>query len=274
MTADRRLDCVSKWNFANCVVSGYTPYHAQYLAHWITLEGVSDDAFVRSLSTARVDMNPHQVDAALFALSPPVPRDAILADEVGLGKTIEAGLIIAQKWAERKRRILLIVPASLRKQWSQELYDKFSIPSAILEAKTHRERQKQGLHRPFEFDDRVVIASYEFGARKADELVLVNWELVVFDEAHRLRNVFKKGRSARAKALRDSLKDRFKILLTATPLQNSLMELYGLVSVVDPLLFGDEASFKTNYGGKRPDAASLLILRNRLKPNCLVGQLE
>lgn len=246
---------------------GYTPYHSQYLAHRITLNGVGDDAFAKSLSTARVDMNPHQVDAALFALQPPIPRGAILADEVGLGKTIEAGLVIAQRWAERRRRILLIVPASLRKQWTQELFDKFGLPSSILEAKGYRDAVKQGHKRPFEIDNKVVVTSYEFGAQKADDLAKTDWDLVIFDEAHRLRNVYRKGSSKRAKALRVALKNTFKLLLTATPLQNSLMELYGLVSVVDEHLFGDEKSFKANYGS-RPDPASLLILRERLQPVC------
>ena len=146
----------------------YTPYQSQFFAHRITLEGVSEDAFAKSLSTARVEMNPHQVDAALFALQPPIPRGAILADEVGLGKTIEAGLVIAQRWAERKRRILLIVPASLRKQWTQELFDKFGLRSVILEAKSYRERQKRGERRPFEVENRIVVTSYEFGAARAD----------------------------------------------------------------------------------------------------------
>src|SRR5689334_8833439 len=114
----------------------FTRYHSQYLAHRITLEGVDDDAFAKALTTARVDMNPHQIDAALFALKSPLSKGVILADEVGLGKTIEASLVIAQKWAERKRRILLIVPASLRKQWSQELAEKFSLPSVLVEAKS------------------------------------------------------------------------------------------------------------------------------------------
>jgi superfamily II DNA or RNA helicase len=246
----------------------YTPYQSQYFAHRVTLEGVSDDAFAKSLSTARVEMNPHQVDAALFALQPPIPRGAILADEVGLGKTIEASLVIAQRWAERKRRILLIVPASLRKQWTQELFEKFGLKSVILEAKSYKEKIKKGERRPFEVEDKIVVTSYEFGAVKADDLAKTNWDLVVFDEAHRLRNVFRKGSSKRAKALRDALKDRFKLLLTATPLQNSLMELYGLVSIVDERLFGDETSFKSNYGGARVDPATLLMLRDRLKPVC------
>jgi SNF2 family DNA or RNA helicase len=97
-----------------------TQQQSTFFAHRITLEGLGEDALAQSLSTARVDMNPHQVDAALFALASPLSKGVMLADEVGLGKTIEASLVIAQRWAERKRRILLVVPASLRKQWSQD----------------------------------------------------------------------------------------------------------------------------------------------------------
>jgi hypothetical protein len=92
----------------------YSPQQGAFFAHKITLEGLGEETFAQSLSTARVDMNPHQIDAALFALSSPLAKGVLLADEVGLGKTIEAALVIAQKWAERRRRILLIVPASLR----------------------------------------------------------------------------------------------------------------------------------------------------------------
>ena len=128
-------------------MTAYTHYHSQYQATKITLEGLGDEALAKSLSTARVDMNPHQVDAALFALQSPLSKGVILGDEVGLGKTIEACLVIAQKWAERKRRVLLIVPASLRKQWAQELREKFSFNSLILDAKTYRERLKSGIRR-------------------------------------------------------------------------------------------------------------------------------
>jgi superfamily II DNA or RNA helicase len=247
----------------------YSAYHAQFLAHWLTLGGVDDNAFAKSLSTARVDMNPHQVDAALFALHSPLSKGVILADEVGLGKPIEASLVIAQRWAERKRRILLIVPASLRKQWTQELWEKFSLPSFIMEGRSYRERAKTGHPRPFEMEGRVVVTSYEFGAAKADDLAALPWDLVVFDEAHRLRNVHKKGASQRAKRLKESLQTPFKVLLTATPLQNNIMELFGLVSMIDDKVFGDETSFRTLYGGARPDAAQLIVLRQRLKPVCL-----
>ena len=85
--------------------AAYTPHHSTYLAHRISLEGRGEDAFAKSLSTARVETKPHQVDAALFALHSPLSKGVILADEVGLGKTIEASLVIAQCWAERRRRV-------------------------------------------------------------------------------------------------------------------------------------------------------------------------
>ena len=104
-----------------------TPYHAKYFAYELTKRYSSNslEKFTASLSDAQVDLNPHQVDAALFAFKSPLSKGAVLADEVGLGKTIEAGIVISQKWAERKRKILIIAPANLRKQWNQEIADKF-----------------------------------------------------------------------------------------------------------------------------------------------------
>lgn len=247
-------------------MTAYGRYHSAYFAHRVTLEGRDEDALAKSLSTARVETKPHQVDAALFALHSPLSKGVILADEVGLGKTIEASLVIAQRWAERRRRILLIVPASLRKQWQQELREKFSLPSCILDARTARDLVKAGQQRPFDSTSSIILTSYEFAARRADDIARIAWDLVVFDEAHRMRNVYKKSGSARAKALRDALNDRFKLLLTATPLQNSLLELYGLVSVIDGNFFGDESTFKTMYGGTRPSAVTLGNLRDRITP--------
>lgn len=243
----------------------YTKYHSKYFANRIMLEGRDDEAFAKSLSAARVDMKPHQVEAARFALQSPLSKGVILADEVGLGKTIEACLVIAQKWAERRRHVLLVVPASLRTQWQQELQDKFSLPSVILDSKTHRDAVKGGQKRPFDNPSAIVITSYQYAASKHNELQRVAWDLVVIDEAHRLRNVYKKGQSAQAKKLRDVLASRFKVLLTATPLQNSLMELYGLVSVIDENFFGDEQSFRAMYG-RASDRLALAGLRRRLSP--------
>jgi SNF2 family DNA or RNA helicase len=169
-----------------------TDYHAKYLAHELTRRCASDsvEKLTAVLSDAQVDVNPHQVEAALFAFRSPLSRGAILADEVGLGKTIEAGLLIAQSWAGGKRQILVIAPANLRKQWGQELSDKFFLPSVILETKTFNEALRAGNLNPFQ-RNAVVICSYQF-ARKMDPYVKqTKWDLVVIDEAHRLRNVYK-----------------------------------------------------------------------------------
>src|SRR6188472_2488967 len=120
-----------------------------------------------ALADAQVDLNPHQVEAALFAFRSPLSKGAILADEVGLGKTIEAGLVISQKWAEHKRKILLIVPANLRKQWNQELQDKFFLPSIILEKKSLVGILKAGNLNPFDQDATIVITSYHFARGNA-----------------------------------------------------------------------------------------------------------
>lgn len=250
----------------------YTSYQRAYLAHWLTLSRAEEQSLTKTIASAKVDMNPHQVDAALFALHSPLSKGVLLADEVGLGKTIEASLVLAQKWAEQRRKLLLIVPATLRKQWSQELIEKFALQSIILEAKNFKEARKAGIGNPFDREvsgsPAIVICSYEFAARKQQELALVPWDLVVFDEAHRLRNIYKNDGAKTAKALNDALLDRPKMLLSATPLQNNLLELYGLISVIDPHFFGDLDSFKARYSRPRLEEAELALLRKRLQGIC------
>ena len=244
-----------------------TDYHAKYYAYELTKRCSSEtiEKFVRTLSEAQVQLNPHQIDAALFAFKSPLSKGAILADEVGLGKTIEAGIIVSQYWAERKKKILIIMPSSLRKQWQQELEEKFFLPSIILEAKTFNDEIKSGNLNPFE-QDKIVICSYNFARNKAPYIKAINWDLVVIDEAHRLRNVYKASNKI-SNAIKESLTDRNKILLTATPLQNSLLELYGLVSIIDNYTFGDLPSFKAQYckAGQQVDFAEL---KERIAPIC------
>jgi SNF2 family DNA or RNA helicase len=169
-----------------------TDFHTTYFAHELTKRCASDsvEKLAMVLADAQVDLNPHQVEAALFAFRSPFSKGAILADEVGLGKTIEAGLLLAQKWAERKRRLLVIVPANLRKQWSQELADKFYLPFLILEARSFDEAIRVGNLNPFQ-QPAVILCSYQFARSKEPYLRQTPWDLVVIDEAHRLRNVYK-----------------------------------------------------------------------------------
>jgi len=247
----------------------FTHYQSLYFAEWLTLAGRADNQVSKAMASARVDMNPHQVEAACFALKSPLAKGVLLADEVGLGKTIEASLVIAQKWAERKRNILLIVPASLRKQWSQELEDKFELPSIIVDSKVARDLKKMGVDNPFVHQDRIVISSYEYAARKCQSVQDVRWNLVIFDEAHRLRNLYKQDGNARAKKIHQAtLHAESKVLLSATPMQNNLLELYGLSKMIDEHFFGDEKSFRTLYVNRQKDGAALADLKQRIKPLC------
>ena len=241
-----------------------TPYHAKYYAHELTRTGGEGvDRLGRALFDATVTLNPHQIEAALFALRSPLSKGALLADEVGLGKTIEAGLVLCQSWAEGRRRLLIITPASLRKQWALELHEKFNLPSVILDAHSAREFRKAGHASPFE-QPQIIICSYHYAARMAAEIQPVPWDLVVMDEAHKLRNCHRESNRL-GQAIKQATADRKKILLTATPLQNSLVELYGLASLIDERLFGDLPTFRTQFANAGGD---LPALRERLATFC------
>jgi len=244
-----------------------TDYQAKYFAHELTRRFPPDsvEKVTVAFAGAQVDLNPHQIDAALFAFKSPLSKGALLADEVGLGKTIEAGLVLSQRWAERARRILVITPSNLRKQWYQELTEKFFLPSRLLETKSYNAAVKQGELRPFEKPE-VIICSYHFAKSKADDVQTVPWDLVVFDEAHRLRNVYKPS-NVIANTLKVALTGKDKLLLTATPLQNSLLELFGLVSFIDEYTFGDLKSFREQFANLSQEQV-FNALKTRLKPIC------
>lgn len=238
-----------------------TAYHAKFFAYELTRTGGAGvERLSRSLFDACVDLNPHQIEAALFAFRSPIAKGVLLADEVGLGKTIEAGLVLCQLWAERQRRLLVICPASIRKQWALELAEKFNLPAVILDAKEYEERKAQGIFNPFEANE-IVVTSMHFASDHASDIRPVPWDLVVIDEAHKLRNAYRPS-NRMGQNIRWALEDRRKVLLTATPLQNSLLELYGISTIIDDHIFGDISSFRSqfvNAGGNMED------LRNRLR---------
>jgi len=193
------------------------------------------------LESAEIDINPHQIEAFTFALSAIPLGGAILSDEVGLGKTIEAGLVIKYLLQSGWSKVLLIMPSNLRKQWQLELEEKFNIEALIVDSSNWEDyivavKKKQA----------VVIMSYNFAAKRKADIGKVAWDFCVFDEAHRLRNVHKNG-SKMANALHELTKGIPKILLTATPMQNSLLDIYGLVQYVDDRIFYSKAVFNERY---------------------------
>jgi superfamily II DNA or RNA helicase len=241
-----------------------TDYHAKFYAHELSrVGGTGVDRLGRALFDACVELNPHQIEAALFALRSPLAKGVLLADEVGLGKTVEAGLVLCQYWAEKRRKLLVICPASLRKQWGLELSEKFNLPSVILDAKTFKEMQKADIPNPFR-QEAIIITSLHYAAACADMIHAIEWDTIVIDEAHKLRNAYRES-SRIGQAIRHATAERRKILLTATPLQNSLVELYGLSTLIDENLFGDLPSFRTQYMNAGGD---LVGLRERLRSFC------
>jgi superfamily II DNA/RNA helicase len=240
-----------------------TAYHARYYAYDLTRRAATGlDRLSMSLFDAAVDLNPHQIEAALFALESPLSKGVLLADEVGLGKTIEAGIVLCQLWAERKRRLIVICPASIRKQWALELSEKFNLPTRVLDAKTFKDEQRLG-RAPLN-EKSILIVSFNYANALREDIKAIAWDLVVIDEAHKLRNAYRPSNKV-GQGIRWATEDCRKLLLTATPLQNSLIELYGLSTLIDDHLFGDINAFRARYASA---GSSLTDLRQRLATFC------
>ena len=197
-----------------------------------------------SLETSKIDLNPHQIEAALFALNSPVSQGVILADEVGLGKTIEAGLVISEYFSRGWTSVIVVAPASLCAQWQVEMQDKFNLPTQIIDTKLYDLALKENKDL-FQFKG-VSICSYNCVLQLKKQMKNKDWHLVVIDEAHKLRNLYK-GKTQIAEGIYKTFENRKKLLLTATPIQNSLMDIFSLVSVIDTSILGNQYSFMENY---------------------------
>lgn len=194
---------------------------------------------------SHIDPNPHQFNAFCAAIDAIKTGGIVLADEVGLGKTIEAGLVLRYMRESGAKKILIVLPASLRKQWELELEDKFDLKPAILDRLT-LEHDAENWHERLanKQNFQIVITSYDYSSKLMKRFPDVKWDFLIIDEAHNLRNL---NGTKRAKRLYSRSVGIPKILLTATPLQNSLMDLYGLISFIDPKIFGSEQVFRQRY---------------------------
>ena len=241
-----------------------TPHHAKYFAHDLTRRATSGmDRLSMALFDAAVDLNPHQIEAALFALQSPLSKGVILADEVGLGKTIEAGIVLCQFWAERKRRLLVICPASHPQAVGAGAGGEVQPAHAWCSTpRPTARRNGAGARRSHE--KAVLIMSFNYANSLREELKAIAWDLVVIDEAHKLRNAYRPSNKV-GQGIRWATEDCRKLLLTATPLQNSLLELYGLSTLIDEHLFGDRQLLPSQYASA---GSNLDALRQRLAGFC------
>lgn len=239
------------------------PFMAKYIYNVLELKqnGNNVDRIGTTLFNSKIKLTPHQIEAALFAFNSPISKGCILADEVGLGKTIEAGIVLAQLWNEHKRRILIISPASLMRQWAGELEEKFNLPSIIMDRKNYNSIQKSGYPNPFLIKNNIIICSYQMCANSENDIKNADFDLCIIDEAHKLRNVWT-GKNIVSSSIKNALINTKKILLTATPIQNNVMDLYGLTTLIDDNIFGDAKIYREKY--YKDYATNLVELRNRL----------
>lgn len=198
------------------------------------------------LLKANIELNPHQINAFCAAIQALKTGGIVLADEVGLGKTIEAGLVLKYVIDSGSNHILISLPVSLRKQWEIELLEKFDLKSYILDKQTVEKDYYEWSARLSDSKKlTIIITSYAYSSKLMKAFPKAKWDFIIIDEAHNLRNVF--HGTKRAKNLYEMSKGIPKILLTATPLQNSLTDLHGLISFIDPRIFGNEKVFVKRY---------------------------
>lgn len=238
----------------------YDYYTARALA---SLPG--KDGFTPVYASSNSKIYPFQIAAAGFALRSPYQKGTVLCDEAGLGKSHEAMLVIAQKWLEGQHRILLAVPnADLLDQWTELINEFYSVPYVIIASRNDWDALiTQDEPNPF-LQDAIVITTYDFAANHEEAMKAVPWDLTVFEEANALVAVYQDG-SQQAKALKRISEGSFKLLLTGTPIEKNIMDLYGLIWFIDETVLPDEREFLARYL-RRPEHYP--ELSERVRPYC------
>lgn len=223
-----------------------TPFHSFYKAKNLASYAFGDKRLIPVFASSNIEIYPYQIVAARFALRSPYLKGAILCDEGSLGKTYEAMLVILQTWYEGKQNILIVVPTPLLHQWSEIIEEKFNIPYFSIDNNlVFNECLKNGQENPFSQDE-IIITTYDFAADKPAYLEQISWDLCVFEEAHHLRRIYTQENKG-ASLIKKAVGDCFKLLLTATPMQNSILDLYGLITFIDDTVFPDEETFYKRY---------------------------
>lgn len=223
-----------------------SPFHAMYKACMLQSVAFGKDKLIPALASSDMKIYPYQIAAAQFALHSPYLGGVILCDEGSLGKTYEALLVIAEQYFEGKERILIIVPTPLLKQWQDTINNHFSLSCIVLDSETVFETViSNGQANPF-LQDGIVLTTYDFAVQEAEHISKIHWDISVFEEAHRLRK-FYTGDNKESVILHGAVKDSFKLLLTATPMQNDIMDLYGLIQFINETELPDPDLFYKRY---------------------------
>ena len=224
-----------------------SPFYAYYLAR--KLESLPDeDKFLPVFTSSDIRIYPFQIAAANFALRSPYQKGIVLCDESGMGKSHEAMLVITQSWYEGEKRILLVIPnADLLSQWVEMIEQKYTLPFVVL---TNREEWQQNItdENPNAFEqDAVIVTTSDFLADQYDTAKNVNWDIAVFEEANHLSAVHIEDGGKQAKLFKEIADGAFKILLTGTPIEKNIMDLYGLMYFIDEAILPDADTYIKRY---------------------------
>ena len=223
-----------------------TPFHAYYKARLLE-QLPEEEQFIPVFASSDIEIYPFQIAAASFALRSPYQKGAVLCDEAGMGKSHEAMLVINQKWLEGCSRILLVIPnADLLHQWTEMLERFYTVPYSVLTSRKEWQAHSTPDHPNAFIQDAVVITTYDFAADNEEAAKVVNWDLTVFEEANALSPVYQED-NKQAKALKRIAGDSFKLLLTGTPIEKNIMDLYGLIWFIDETLLPGEKEFLARY---------------------------
>lgn len=219
-----------------------TPFQAYYTA--LKLNSLQDeDKLLPVFSEGNIRVYPYQVAAAMFAMRNPYQKGVVLCDEAGMGKSHEAMLILAEAWYEGKSKMLIAIPnPDLLMQWAEMIENKYSIPYCIAMNEENFEQ------------DGIVLTTYDYLTQNIEAADKINWDIVIFEEANALSSVYQDENTFRgtagskqAKILKAFSKDIFKILLTGTPIEKNIMDLYGLIYFIDEELLPDPDTYMNRY---------------------------
>lgn len=218
-----------------------TPFHAYYNARLLE-SALTDDDLISAFASSNVKIYPFQIAAASFALKSRNNSGAVLCDEAGMGKSHEAMLVVTQKWLEGYNRILILIPNSdLLQQWCNLIDEYYTVPFTVVS----NNEQWNSCGKTF-MQSGVVISTYDFVSAHFEDCSSLTWELTVFDEANELSNVYQ-DENIKAKRLKQIASKSFKLLLTGTPIEKNIMDLYGLIWFIDETVFPDPQKFLSKY---------------------------
>ncbi len=219
-------------------------FYAYYKAR--ELENLSDDdALLPVFSSSDIKIFPFQIAAANFALHSRYQNGVILCDESGMGKSHEAMMILTEKWYEGKNRLLLVIPnGDLLSQWVRLLEQYYTIPYMVLK-NTRDQNFLNAQENPF-LQDALIITTYDFLTQQQELASQVVWDVIAFEEATALSSVYQTG-NKQARTLKHIASTAFKLLLTGTPIEKNIMDLYGLLYFIDESILPTEQEFLQRY---------------------------